>query len=302
MLRYSTQDAFWNRESDAQAAKSASRIGRLRDPNRPRKLTEKQSRQVRQRPSVLQLLETRNRVRRLILQEFRELRMAVGEPIHDEYQELRRILNSTVRAEERALLKRIQQEYNDTAPIEAIQRQIKAVRDPRDTPNPERDPQQIKIPERRRMAEAAMSDPAVFVGHKALSRHIKCSLNIIALCRRRERRSVRPRCSGGQVPPESTVPSPQPSKPSANHETVGPLTCQKNQCLFCLFSDLPQEDREKQYARKHCLQRHAERCRLGQFRDGDLIPCPDILACRGMVFNGKEHFKNHAASIHRFIL
>ncbi|KAK5312401.1 hypothetical protein LTR93_011345 [Exophiala xenobiotica] len=104
MLRYSTQDAFWNRDSDAQAAKSASRIGRLRDPNRPRKLTEKQSRQ-----------------------EFGELRMAVGEPIHDEYQELGRMLNSTVRAEERALLKRILQEYDDTASVEAIQRQIKGI-------------------------------------------------------------------------------------------------------------------------------------------------------------------------------
>ncbi|KAK4934372.1 hypothetical protein LTR10_024348 [Elasticomyces elasticus] len=173
MLRYSTQDAFWNRESDAQAAKSASRIGRLRDPNRPRKLTEKQSRQVRQHPSVLQLLETRDRVRRLILQEFGELRMAVGEPIYNEYQELGRMLNSTVRAEERALLKRIQQEYDDTAPMEAIQRQIKGALDETNTPDLESEPLQIKIAERRRMAEAAMSDPAVFVGHRALSRHIK---------------------------------------------------------------------------------------------------------------------------------
>lgn len=73
MLRYSTQDAFWNRDSDPQAAKSASRIGRLRDPNRPRKLTHEQNRQVRQSPSVVRLVETRDRVRRLIRRDFGEL-------------------------------------------------------------------------------------------------------------------------------------------------------------------------------------------------------------------------------------
>jgi hypothetical protein len=33
--------------------------------------------------------------------------MAVGEAVHAEYQELERMINSTIRAEERALLKRV---------------------------------------------------------------------------------------------------------------------------------------------------------------------------------------------------
>ncbi|KIW36287.1 uncharacterized protein PV06_11436 [Exophiala oligosperma] len=105
MIRYSTQDAFWNRDGNPQAAKSASRIGRLRDPNRPRKLTDEQSQRVRQLPSVRRLLESRDRVRSLILREFGVLRMAVGEAIHGEYKKLDRMVNSTIRAEERALLK-----------------------------------------------------------------------------------------------------------------------------------------------------------------------------------------------------
>jgi len=302
MLRYSTQDAFWNRESDPQTAKSASRIGRLRDPSRPRKLTDEQSQQVRRSPSVIRLLETRDGLRRLILREFGELRMAVGEATHAEYQELERMINSTIRAEERALLKRSQQQYDEAAPVEAIQRQIRGSLDEGRELAPESDSTQIKIPERRRIAEAAMSDPAVFTGPKALSRHIKCSSNMIALCQRRERRSTRNTRSTEKIHMATSVSTPPAPSASSTLERIAPLICRNNQCLFCLCSDLPPEDREKYYASKHSLQRHAERCRLRHFRETDQISCPDDLACCGMVFNGKSHFKNHAATVHLFIL
>jgi hypothetical protein len=40
MIRYNTQDAFWGRTPNHDSAKAASRIGSLRDLNRPKKLTE----------------------------------------------------------------------------------------------------------------------------------------------------------------------------------------------------------------------------------------------------------------------
>ncbi|KAK5313781.1 hypothetical protein LTR93_010778 [Exophiala xenobiotica] len=190
MIRYSTQDAFWNREADPQAAKPASRIGRLRDPNRPRKLTDEQSQQVRRLPSVRRLLESRDRVRCLILRLFGVLRMAVGEPIHAEYKKLEWMANSTVRAEERALLKCSHRQYYETAPVQAIQWQIIGFSVEGQDLAPDSDSTQVKIPERRQIAEAAMSDPAVFTGPKALFRHIKCSVKMIALCQRRKRRSM----------------------------------------------------------------------------------------------------------------
>lgn len=302
MLRYSTQDAFWNRESDLQAAKGASRIGRLRDPNRPKKLTHEQSRQVRQYPSVLQLLQIRDRVRGRILTDFGALKMAAGEPIYAEYQELGRLLNSTIRAEERALMRHIQTQYDSTAPVEAIQQQIREVSvEEQETPSgPE--PIHIKIPERRRIAEAALSDPARFVEQKALSLHVRCSLNMIALCRRRERRREKKSPLNGRPRPASTVTFPELQSSASEQERTTPLKCQGYQCLFCLLSELPQEDSDKAYASKYSLQRHAERCRLGQFREKDRISCPDNIACSGRVFNGKSHFKNHAASVHFFIL
>ncbi|KAL6240254.1 hypothetical protein RBB50_012849 [Rhinocladiella similis] len=302
MIRYSTQDAFWNRDADPQAAKSASRIGRLRDPNRPRKLTDEQSQRVRRLPSIRRLLESRDRVRGLILREFGVLRMAVGEPIHGEYKKLERMVNSTIRAEERALLKCSQRQYDETAPVEAIQRQIKGVSAEAQVLAPESDSTQIKIPERRQIAEAAMSDPAVFTGPKALSRHIKCSSTMIALCQRRERRSTRETSSATKTGLAAGVHDTHGLPPLSTFERISPLTCQKHQCLFCLCSDLPQEDREKRYAGKHSLQRHAERCRLRHFQEKDQISCPDNVACCGMVFEGKSHFKNHAATVHLFVL
>ncbi|KIW36703.1 uncharacterized protein PV06_11112 [Exophiala oligosperma] len=97
--------------------------------------------------------------------------MAVGEAIHTEYKKLDRMVNSTIRAEERALLKCSQRQYDETAPIEAIQRQIKGTSAEGQELAPESDSTQIKIPDRRQIAEAAMSDSAVFTGPKALSRH-----------------------------------------------------------------------------------------------------------------------------------
>ena len=46
MIRYNTQDAFWGRTPNHDSAKAASRIGRLKDPNRPKKLTEEQGLQI----------------------------------------------------------------------------------------------------------------------------------------------------------------------------------------------------------------------------------------------------------------
>jgi len=81
-----------------------------------------------------------------------------------------------------------------------------------------------------------------------------------------------------------------------------PVTCQRYQCLFCLLNDLPPEDREKDYASKYSLQRHVDRCRLSQFGEQESISCPDEFFCAGEVFNGKSHFKNHAARVHLFVL
>ncbi|OXV10984.1 hypothetical protein Egran_01255 [Elaphomyces granulatus] len=136
MIRYNTQDAYWGRTPDNDSARTASRIGRLRDPKRPRKLTELQGRRARREPRVLKLCSTRGRIRTEIELKYCSVRMAEGEPIHVEYETLGRSIISTIRAEEHALLKRIQEEYDATAPVAEIQRQLnEELLDEDDTPD-----------------------------------------------------------------------------------------------------------------------------------------------------------------------
>jgi hypothetical protein len=122
ILRYSTQDAYWGRTPDNDSAKAASRIGRLRDPNRPTKLTEEQNQQIRRKSRIVELYDIRNHLRAKIVSIYNVIKMAEGESIYDDYQRLGRIFNNSIRAEERALKKRIQKKYNTTASGIEIQR------------------------------------------------------------------------------------------------------------------------------------------------------------------------------------
>ncbi|KAK5041467.1 hypothetical protein LTR84_003611 [Exophiala bonariae] len=233
-----------------------------------------------------------------ILRQFGALKMAEGEPIYDDYQALGRAINSTLRTHERALLRQIQEEYDITAPVVNIQRQIRG--DSPDCHEPMlAEEAMIKIPERRRIAEAAVSDPARFTGEKSLLRHIKCCRNMIALCKKRESHAAKttsPPALAFVEPPEP-IPRKRPKMPRCS-----PLKCLGFQCLFCLTSNLPSEDRQQRFKSKFSLQRHVDRCRLNQFLEGDRIPCPDDVGCSGVVLKGKMHFKNHAARVHDFVL
>jgi hypothetical protein len=302
MLRYSTQDAFWNRPADHDSAKAASRIGRLRDPNRPKKLTEAQSRQVRQIETIQEAAATRDSLRVEILSKFGALKMAREESIYEDYQALGRMLSSSIRAEERALLKQIQEEYDVTAPVDEIQRQMRGQSSDRKEATPEPETITIKFAERRRIAEAALSNPSKFIGQDGFRRHAKCCLNMIALCKRRERRCPRRNDPEGPLTVRVTnIPVILPQLESEKKHNTS-LKCEGFQCLFCLTSNLPWEDKQQVYKSKFSLQRHTDRCRLDQFRSDENIPCPDRLGCGGVVLEGKSHFKNHAARVHNFIL
>ena len=57
---------------------------------------------------------------------------------------------------------------------------------------------QIKFNERRRIAEATFCDPSTFADQKGFCQHISLSVDMTALCKRRERRRPRTNRSQGQ--------------------------------------------------------------------------------------------------------
>ena len=126
--------------------------------------------------------------------------MAEGEPIYDDYQRLGRMLNSSIRVKERALKKRVQKEYDTTAPGIKIQRQLNG--EPSDNEKDDKSEPvnvQFKFAERRRLAEASLHNPSTFTAQKGFRRHINLSVDMIALCKRRERRPPRTYRSRGEL-------------------------------------------------------------------------------------------------------
>jgi Protein of unknown function (DUF3435) len=103
---------------------------------------------------------------------FGVIKLAEGEQIHKQYQDLARSMNSTIRAEERALLKRIQEEYDDTTPMLDIQLQLNGEVPLDEDSNSESEAVLLKFAERRRIAEVALTDPSTFAPEKGFGRHI----------------------------------------------------------------------------------------------------------------------------------
>jgi hypothetical protein len=298
-IRYSTQDAFWGRPTDHESAKAASRIRRLRDPNRPRKLNSAQKQDVRQSHQVLELITVRDRLRMHIEEEFGVVKMAEGEPIYNDYQTVRRRLDSAIRSEERALLKRVQEEYDAVAPILAIQQQLNGeVSDDEDDPS-QIEMVEIRVAERRQIAQFALNDPSTFTDRKGFSLHVQFTIDMIALCQRRERprpRTHRPRA----VTPIKTDDDPPPlAKSEPEIKRDGPLKCQGFQCLFCLVQGLPSEDCNT--ASKYSLRRHIQRFHPWDYCSDEPIRCPDHM-CADLVFTGEMAYKAHATLIHQFFL
>jgi hypothetical protein len=230
--------------------------------------------------------------------------MAKGEPIYNDYQAVKASLAATIRKKERALLKQIQEEYDLIAPVLAIQQQLNGDQcdDDDDDDDKENTPTQtapIRIAERRYIAECAVRNPSVLHDQKGYAFHVEFSVALIALCKRRDRRPVKTRCSPEPVPVKSALDSPRLSQIEPEVKRDSPLKCQGWQCVFCLASnDLPLEERECRYKRKYTLQKHVDRCRLKYYGPDDPIPCPDDHACAGLILNGKMELKAHFAHEH----
>lgn len=299
-IRYSTQDAFWGRETDHESAKAASRIQRFRDANRPRKLTLEQKRDVRHSRPVLELTSIRDRLCTQIEETFGVVKMAEGEPIHRDYQAVRRQLDSTIRAAERALLKRVQEDYDTVAPVLAIQRQLNGEITDDEDDDLEIEMAEIRLGERRYIAEVALRDPSTFMNRKGFGLHIEFVTNMTALCRRRERPRPQTHQLQQELPGKVANDPTRSMKVEPEIKRDQPLRCGKFQCLFCMAEGLPLED--CRYKRKYTLQKHVDRWHLRDYSSNGLIPCPDTQMCSEVVLNGKMAFKAHSAKVHGFIL
>jgi hypothetical protein len=72
-----------------------------------------------------------------------------------------------------------------------------------------------------------------------------------------------------------------------------PVIYSSKQCPFCF----------KQFCRPRKMREHAENQHLKLYKVDEPIPCSNpVCEKQGLIFNGHDHFKNHAATAHKSIL
>jgi hypothetical protein len=202
------------------------------------------------------------------------------------------------------MLKRIQEEYNKIAPVLAIQQQLNGEDSDDEFKISETEVDQIRLVERRLIAEVALSDLSTFADCRPFSVHIDFAINMIALCKRRE--CPLPQAQRPQVSTSIQIANNPPHSPKLEpHIKCNiPLKCKSDnkifQCLFCLAQGLPLDDCT--FKRKYILQKHVDRWHLWGYGSDDPIPCPDSHACADIILNGKMHFKHHAKDKHNLVL
>ncbi|KAH6666137.1 hypothetical protein B0J14DRAFT_643409 [Halenospora varia] len=139
------------------------------------------------------------------------------------------------------------------------------------------------LPERKRVAELICERPADSTKEAALEHRILTIEALVALCRVREAQPQQTRAYdrtwGIMDEDTATLVEPNP---------LGMIYSSK-QCPFCF----------KEFCRPCKMREHAENQHLKLYKVDELIPCPNPVCDKeGVILNGHEHFKNHAATVH----
>ena len=250
--------------------------------------------------------------------------------MYDDYQAVHRTICSKIRSRERAVLKQIQEDYDAKAPSKDIAEQLSGSDEFSKHPSPIVNSAKHVFCERSRIAKTFFCEQSVFESKAGQARRLQVIHDMISLCALQERRA--PRTSrklktASDILADQKATSPMSKKrkftldyqedeendassprfctldPSickrkpADAEDI-PLKCQSFQCLFYIGNlSLPLNERLRAYKNKYSLQRHTYRCCLKSVRSDDELNCPHP-SCSGLVLQGVNHFKNHAAIIH----
>jgi len=162
MIRYHTQATYRGTKPRTELIQAANRMSRLIDPRRPKGLTEGQRQSLHEKAEIKALCYRRDQLYNRIRSGFKFLYRAEGEPIHDEYQEAKRAVERLIKAQERALKKQIQAEYDAIAPVKDIQAQLEGNTESVDQTVLTSGPVRYAFVERSRIAQAFFDPPSAF--------------------------------------------------------------------------------------------------------------------------------------------
>ncbi|KAI9889352.1 MAG: hypothetical protein M1814_005520 [Vezdaea aestivalis] len=302
MIRYDSQAAYMGNEHQTHLIRAASRMSRLIDPRRPKKLTAEQRKKVPCDQDIQDLYTRRDQLYGELRSAHQFIYQATGTPAYNEYDEIRKAIDKTIKLRERMLLKQIQAEYDIEAPVQDIQQQLSGEIEYFDEFASVTKAVQHAFKERSRIAKAFFESPAELKHGDKHARRVSIINDLVSLCSLRERRPPhKPRrqrvvntlASHDQLDLES--------ESSIREIDTYPIICDSLQCLFCLGDKgLSSKDRCQRYKSKFSMQRHVGK-HLELYQPDESILCPHP-RCHGILLNSAMHFKNHAARVHKIYM
>ena len=320
MIRYDIQAAYRGTDPRTDLIQAASRMSRLMDPRRPKKLTDKQKEEIKREPAIQELRSQSEKLYCEIRDKFTFIYRAKGQPMHDQYQRLRLDTYSAIRARERAILVDVQQTYDAMVPLQDMQEQINGNTQSIVT-QLTHDVLQYGFAERFRIANAFLASRS-HTGYKMADRVVFVD-DLAHLCRRYETQVAvrkRKRSPSNEIKVES-------SESEGELEAVGfiisrseePIakrtrSCESSlksdlvkgkffQCLICIGrAELSGDEHLHNYGSKYSLKRHFHR-RHPKFEVNSYCCHPrPLLECGKVIFEVGTDFLNHAARVHGIVM
>jgi len=285
LIKFDVQAALLRQNSNTPLLRALGRMCLLADRGRPRKVGDSERDRIRGEALTQKLHHKRKRLQRRIKKTYGFVSGAEGTEEGKLYQRLTNKINSTMRTRERQVLKEMQTEYDKTAPVLEIDRQIR--QDGLDPPSVHTEEQpEYALEERSRVVEALYFSSRAGRGLDAETR-VKAVEALVALSHRRE------------LPNRKVHSTRKPERRHCSKRPQGPLPI--FQCPFCLADpSLSRQDSEHRYATKHSWWRHVDRGHLRGLGKWKEMLCPHP-ACTDKTIYGDDHLQHHVIHFHTVI-
>jgi hypothetical protein len=275
--------------------RAACTMSRWIDVNRPWGLTTQQSLSVNKDPQIEAMMQSRTKLRQ------RLERSGKGKAVdHPQYQDLSRQISNEKQRLRYALIKEVQQRYDQEQPVKEVERQLAGIKlevDPKlasyfsdETP-----------PEQKHLIEMLMLAPPGTTYKEEVRRRNNATNAVTAYCGFQEgetdKRQKRPT---GLGKPEviSAIDQPVADRAKQALETAMLAVFKENRptiCFLCLGNEkLLLSKRVFSFSSPTDLGKHFRRKHLSQIKDGEKIGCK---VCK-MSLEHKMHLQRHAVEIH----
>ena len=309
MVRYDVQAAYLGTSSKTGLIQAASRMSRLMDPRRPKKLRKEQRDSILCEPEIRDLQSIQRELYSKIRAKFKFIYKAAGQAVYEDYRRTQLDLYAAIRSRERALLAEIRNEYDASVPLKDMLEQINGNSEPING-NATIQETTYSFPERFCIAKLFLESmttsfptagvPAKFVNDLVslcgrLESRVNTRKRIFSQAFKEEEEQSERRDDGDiEVEPGPSTPLSKAARQDIETSTSSePTDGKRFQCLVCAGrTGLSLKDCD--YGSKYSLKRHFRRHHPAFVKNSE-CPHPE---CVHVILEFKTDFMNLAAKLH----